>query len=72
MLGLTNGARAMNAFQAAHAATKATMLRQADKHPSDYKTYAELFKLCLKGYYVQQVKYVPPVEKVKYLWLRGI
>lgn len=61
----------MNAFTAAHTATRAAILRQANKHPSDCKTYAELFKLCLKGYYLTQVKYVP-VEKVKYLWLRGM
>lgn len=65
----------MNAFQAAHAATKLAIAEQLEiKHPSAHKTYAELFKLCLKGYYVQQaqLKYVQPMIKPKYMWLRGM
>lgn len=52
----------MIAFQAAHAATKRAIAEQLEiKHPSAHKTYAELFKLCLKGYYGQEKAklYVP-------------
>lgn len=60
-------------FNLAHAGAKRAMAEQLEiKHPSDHKTYRALFGLCLKGYYVQQVQlaYVP-VEKPKFMWLRG-
>lgn len=61
-------------FKVAHAAAKRAMAEQIEiKHPSAHKTYAQLFGLCLKGYYVQEKsKLYVPVEKPKFMWLRGM
>jgi hypothetical protein len=62
------------AFKAAHAATRKAIAEQIEiKHPSAHKTYAQLFKLCLQGYYILEAdkRYVP-VEKLKFMWLRGM
>lgn len=61
-------------FNAAHVSANCCMVEQKEiKHPSAHKTYQQLFATALRGCYVleNQKSYVP-VEKPKFMWLRGM
>jgi glyoxylate utilization-related uncharacterized protein len=61
-------------FKYAHEHAKRAMAEQIEiKHPSAHKSYRELFALCLRGYHILQAsKNYVPVEKPKFMWLRGM
>jgi hypothetical protein len=60
-------------FKAAHADVKRAIAEQSHKHPSARKSYRQLFAICLEGVYINEAKklYVP-VERPKFMWLRGM
>lgn len=61
-------------FKSAHMDAKRAMAEQIKiKHPSAHKTYKQLFALCLRGVYIlEAAKNYVPVEKPKFMWLRGM
>lgn len=61
-------------FKSIHADVRRIVVEQKEyKHSSAWRSYADIFASCLRGHYIIEAhkRYVP-VEKPKFMWLRGM